>query len=574
MPIPLRVLILEDRPADAELMIHEIKKSGFEPTWVRVQTEADYLAQLATAPELILADHPLPQFNAAHALEHLRKQGLDIPFIVVTGSVSEETAAERIKQGAADYILKDRMTRLGPAVEHALREKRLREEKRRADEALKARYQLEALHDIAETILRSPDLKTISNAILDKALSVGHFDLGLIQLLDPGGTVLEPVAYRGYLDPSNIQQHRKLARDKATSEFLFREMRYKKPRALEDVPGNRGFPTFKREGIQSAVIVPIRAEEEVFGILQLGSRTRRKFLPEEIRLLETIGNDMGIAVQKARLHEQSERQLAELKRLNRVKDEFLSLMSHELRTPLTVVMGYTDLIKDRFLGDITPEQEKALGEIQNTSREQLAMINSILSATALEADAVRAEMQEVHLETFLDELRKASEVYANKELRLIWNYSSDLPMIRTDGDRLKQILQNLINNAIKFTTEGKVTISARDIPERKAAEFEVADTGIGIAKEMLPSIFERFRQVDSSQTRPYGGLGLGLYIVKRFTDLLGGTISVESKVGKGSTFRVSLPYSKDLNEYWPPFYVNAESTVLSKIKSQPIEELL
>ena len=138
MPTPLRVLILEDRPPDADLMVLELKGAGFEPDWKRVQTEEDYLANLDLYVDVVLADYSMPQFDGKKALKLLQEQGLDIPFIVVTGSF-EEFAIECMKQGAVDYILKDKLRRLGPAVKHALEEKMLREEKRGAEQALRER---------------------------------------------------------------------------------------------------------------------------------------------------------------------------------------------------------------------------------------------------------------------------------------------------------------------------------------------------------------------------------------------------------------------------------------------------
>src|SRR2546422_10445520 len=136
MSIPLRVLILEDRSEDAELMLHELRRAGFEPAWQRVETELDYLAQLHEGLDAILADYTLPQFDALRALQLLQEHGLDIPLIIVSGLISEEAAIECVKQGAADYLLKDRLARLGPALPHALQEKKLRGEKRRAEVAL------------------------------------------------------------------------------------------------------------------------------------------------------------------------------------------------------------------------------------------------------------------------------------------------------------------------------------------------------------------------------------------------------------------------------------------------------
>lgn len=233
-----------------------------------------------------------------------------------------------------------------------------------------------------------------------------------------------------------------------------------------------------------------------------------------------------------------------LLKANKAKDEFLSVMSHELRTPLNVVMGYSGMIKDGILGEINAKQGEALEKVVNRSADLLRMIAEIMQATSLEAGAVKVKSHDVNLASFLDDLRSSYELplnKSNKDLTIKWEYSPGLPTIRTDGEKLKHTLQNLINNAIKFTDGGYVSISARYILESQVAEFKVADTGIGIQQQMLPSIFEIFRQLDSSETRNHGGAGIGLYIVKKYTDILGGKIQVESEVGKGSVFTVTIP---------------------------------
>jgi PAS domain S-box-containing protein len=246
--------------------------------------------------------------------------------------------------------------------------------------------------------------------------------------------------------------------------------------------------------------------------------------------------------EQARLLQESRKLATELERAIRVKDEFQNVMSHELRTPLNVVVGYTAIIKDRFFGDITPKQEEALGEIMNTANDQLAMINTMLLATALEAGKTKIDTHEVRLVDFLNQLKQAYDVPMKKSITFNWDYPSDLPSVNTDSAKLKHILQNLINNAIKFTDRGNVTVSAHCIVEAKRVEFKVVDTGIGISEDHFPFIFEKFRQIDISETRTFEGVGVGLYIVKQFTELLGGTVEVESVPDKGSTFTVRIPY--------------------------------
>jgi signal transduction histidine kinase len=145
------------------------------------------------------------------------------------------------------------------------------------------------------------------------------------------------------------------------------------------------------------------------------------------------------------------------------------------------------------------------------------------------------------LKDFLLELKTDYEPQSGKEISLIWDYPGGLPNIETDGPKLKQILQNIINNAIKFTDRGAVTTSVHYFADAKKVEFKVTDTGIGISKAEMPYIFERFHQVDGSQTRPFEGVGLGLYIAREFTELLGGRITAESEPDKGSTFTITLP---------------------------------
>ena len=255
--------------------------------------------------------------------------------------------------------------------------------------------------------------------------------------------------------------------------------------------------------------------------------------------LEQRVKDKTRELEKANLElEQANQNLLQA---NKAKDEFLSVMSHELRTPLNVIMGYTGIIKEGILGTINPEQSRALEKVIGRSSDLLIMINQILQATSLEAGKVQVEKHPVHLKNFLEGLKSNYDVPLHKETTVSWNYPEDGVTVETDDAKLKHILQNLINNAIKFTDIGSVSITARYLPEAKSVQFQVADTGIGISEEMLPSVFEIFHQVDSSETRTYGGVGLGLYIVKKYTDLLGGTIEVKSALGKGTTFTLTIP---------------------------------
>jgi signal transduction histidine kinase len=234
----------------------------------------------------------------------------------------------------------------------------------------------------------------------------------------------------------------------------------------------------------------------------------------------------------------------ELEKALKVKDEFLAVMSHELRTPLNIIMGYAKVLQDKMLGDVNEQQGKSLGKIMRCSTELLSLFNDILEATRIEADKVKINWQPVPVSELIDGLQSLYSIPSDEGPALEWDYPPDLPVITSDSTKLKQILQNLINNALKFTEAGSVVVSARSVGtpgKPQAVEFKVSDTGIGIPKEKLPMIFEMFRQVDSSATRPQGGVGLGLFIVKEFAGYLEGDILVQSEVGRGSTFTLTLP---------------------------------
>jgi signal transduction histidine kinase len=230
-----------------------------------------------------------------------------------------------------------------------------------------------------------------------------------------------------------------------------------------------------------------------------------------------------------------------LVKANKAKDEFLSVMSHELRTPLNVVMGYTGMMKEGVLGAINTQQSRALEKVIGRSSDLLVMISQILQATSIEAGKIHVERREFDLVDFLDNLKSNYEFPLGKDITLLWEYPSDRLMLKSDPGKIKHILQNLVNNAIKFTEKGSVTVRTIYMPDSRTLRFEVADTGIGIQKDLLPAIFEIFHQVDSSETRSYGGVGLGLYIVKKYAELLNGTITAESEYGQGSTFTLTIP---------------------------------
>jgi len=231
----------------------------------------------------------------------------------------------------------------------------------------------------------------------------------------------------------------------------------------------------------------------------------------------------------------------EAEQRNQGKKEVLDIVSHEFRTPLNLIVGYAQAVRDRVFGEVTQEQEEALGKILRQSDNLLYMVNAMLDLARIDAGAVSPEREEFSLVELLRELRVNHEPPLDKPVALQWFIPADLPTMCSDQAKLRIILQNLINNAIKFTDEGTIRFSARPTADHGMVEFEITDSGIGIPKETVPFIFDKFRQGDSSSTRQRGGIGLGLHLVKVFAESLGGTISVKSQPGQGSTFTLVLP---------------------------------
>ncbi len=310
------------------------------------------------------------------------------------------------------------------------------------------------------------------------------------------------------------------------------------------------FEPWLESGWNGAAVLPLMAEGEILGSLGFYSRERHSFSEDEAQFLVTLSGQLATAVLNSRLYDQSRQQAAELLQANKAKDEFLNVMSHELRTPLNVISGYAQVLSQGLLGEANDEQKHAAEKIIYHSTDLLRMINEILQVGGLQAGIVQAYVSNVDINEIIAKLKSTFEVLPKKGIFVNWNVSSDLPIVKTDGDKLAHVLQNLLHNSIKFTEEGGVTLSTRCVGQD--IEFKVSDSGIGISQDMLPLIFEMFRQVDSTKTRAYSGVGVGLFIVKKFTDILNGKIAVESTPGFGTTFTLTIPANYFGESVTPP----------------------
>ncbi len=304
---------------------------------------------------------------------------------------------------------------------------------------------------------------------------------------------------------------------------------------LECVHADRPFPdgAMRKAGFVTSLVVALRRGERVIGSLFVSYRRRRKFSEQQKRLARGLAQLASLALANARL-------LEEVGQANRLKEDFAGAMSHELRTPLNIILGYSQLLCEKTFGELTVDQTRVLDRVQASALELLKLVDMTLDLSRLQGQHVPLEICEVHVPTLLHEAATGAQQLPHRpDLQVQWNASPDLPLLQTDAGKLKIVLRNLVANALKFTEYGGVTISAA--PHEQGVVFTVTDTGPGIAAEELSLIFEPFRQGGASATRRRSGVGLGLYIVQQLLKLLGGTISVQSELGRGSTFAVWLP---------------------------------
>ncbi|MGB0388268.1 MAG: ATP-binding protein [Ardenticatenaceae bacterium] len=293
---------------------------------------------------------------------------------------------------------------------------------------------------------------------------------------------------------------------------------------------------------RAELAVPLRVGDVVIGALDVQSVKPDVFYKDDIAVLQTLADQMAVAIQNARAFEQQLETAEKLREVDKLKTQFLANMSHELRTPLNSIIGFSRVILKGIDGPLTELQHKDLTTIYNSGQILLQLIDSILDISKIEAGKMELDFEPVDLRQIIDvALGTAHGLIKDKPIKLVREVPPDLPKIRADKVRLRQILLNLLSNAAKFTEEGRIRLSVTNLGHE--VMISVADSGLGIPKEKQKKLFDAFYQVDGSATRKAGGTGLGLAITKSFVALHNGEIWVESSGmrGMGSTFFVTLP---------------------------------
>jgi GAF domain-containing protein/DNA-binding response OmpR family regulator len=415
---------------------------------------------------------------------------------------------------------------------------------------------LEASEAAASTLDSTEVMRRLAQAV---AHAIGA-DMTGAYIVDASGTALQPIT--GYQIPQESLQ--------VYSEFhiplrghAFVEEAWQNQRAVftDDAPNDTRLhkKTSQLFPAQSVLLLPMIVRGEIFGGLwAVWWKEAHRFTEEELQLAEGIVRQAAVAIQNARLFEEVEDSRIELQQrakaledanarlqeLDRLKSQFLAHMSHELRTPLNSIIGFSEVLMDGLVGQLTPEQLECVNNILTSGEHLLALINDILDLSKIEAGRVTLDLKVLDVEEWLAGVQKTiAPLVEKKSQTLTIDLAADLPQLVADPFRIKQVLINLLSNANKFTPEGgHITLSCY-MADPETMIFSVADTGIGIKPEEQEIIFEEFRQSSSISVGDVGGTGLGLAISRRLVEMHGGHMWVESEYGAGSTFSFLLPIS-------------------------------
>jgi signal transduction histidine kinase/HAMP domain-containing protein len=312
----------------------------------------------------------------------------------------------------------------------------------------------------------------------------------------------------------------------------------------------------RQQGLGAAIALPLIVHDQIIGVLNVYLDAPHAFTEQDLFLLNTAANQAAIAVKNAQLFAEVRESNSALERANDLKSEFLANVSHELRTPLNAIIGFGHCLLEGLDGDLNEAQAKDLGIILSSAEDLLKLINDILDLSKIEAERLDLRLEEIDMQACIDTVVSQMMPLATaKGLKLFVESAPQLPHALADSARVRQVLLNLISNAIKFTEQGEVRI--RSWATETMATVAVSDTGIGLAPAALEYIFEAFRQVDGSSTRQFSGTGLGLTIARNLVELQGGSMMVESEPGHGSTFSFTLPLA--VVDISPPGWEEAET---------------
>ncbi len=421
----------------------------------------------------------------------------------------------------------------------------LKELQARTAELTRSVGELKALGEVGRAVSSTLDLQTVLDTIVTRAAQLSGTHGGVIYEYDEAtdkfhlraAHQLEDELVEALrLEPLRLGEGATGQAAATRAPFQVTNLLDEKEYTLTRIRG-----ILARLGYRSILAVPLIFEERILGALVVHRPETGAFAPELVNLLQSFAVQSALAIQNARLFREIADKGRQLEAASRHKSEFLANMSHELRTPLNAITGFSEVLLERMFGEINPKQTEYLQDILSSGRHLLSLINDILDLSKIEAGRMELTLAQFHLPLALENaLTLVKERAARHGIALDIDVDPRLGEFVGDERKIKQVLLNLLSNAVKFTPEGG-RIGVKAALADGAVEIAVSDTGIGIAPKDQEAIFEEFRQVGSDEARKVEGTGLGLTLTKKFVEMHGGRIWVESDIGKGSTFRFTLP---------------------------------
>jgi two-component system, NtrC family, sensor kinase len=405
--------------------------------------------------------------------------------------------------------------------------------------------QLTALGEVSRAVSSTLDLDTVLDTIVARAVQLSGTSGGVIYEYDAATQTFQlRASHRTETEVVDALRAVPIQLGEgATGQAALRQVPVEVADILEDreYQFERVRSILIRLGYRSVLSIPLLLEERILGALTVSRREPGNFPPETVNLLQTFATQSALAIQNAQLFHEIADKSRQLEAASHHKSEFLANMSHELRTPLNAVIGFSEVLAERMFGEVNERQAEYLQDILGSGRHLLSLINDILDLSKVEAGRLELELGRFHLPTTLDNaLTLVRERASRHAIDLEVAVDAGVGEVVGDERKIRQILLNLLSNAVKFTPEGgRIRVTAT--PADGAIEISVSDTGIGIAPEDQGAIFEEFRQVGRDDARKQEGTGLGLTLAKKFVELHGGRIWVQSQVGQGSTFTFTLP---------------------------------
>jgi GAF domain-containing protein len=527
-------------PAFAQLLEGRDRRPGREtPSRLaalerRVVHVSDLLSDLTFSPEP-LEVYQKENMRTSLAVPMLREGKL----VGVINAWRREVRPFTDKQVALVHTFADQAV---IAIENVRLFKELQE---RTRELMESVEEMKALGEVGQAVSSSLDLETVLETIVSRAVDLSGADSGVIYEFNEeiqefnlrASHRMEPEAVEG------LRSARIKLGEGATGQAAMTRQPVQIPDTFElrERAVSRVRPLLNRLGYRSLLTVPILREQQIMGGLTVWRRQVGEFDPEVVNLLQTFATQSALAIQNARLFREIEDKSRQIEAANRHKSEFLANMSHELRTPLTAIIGFSEILSDKLFGELNEKQDDYIGDIVSSGRHLLSLINDILDLSKVEAGRMELDVTRFDLPTAIENaLILIRERATRHGIKVEHKIDERLGEVVGDERKFKQILLNLLSNAVKFTPEGG-SIGVSAALTKEAVEVAVSDTGIGIAPENQETIFEEFRQVGTDASKKREGTGLGLTLTKKFVELHGGMIRVESEVGKGSKFTFTLP---------------------------------